>query len=283
MTNAILLISCPDKRGITATVTNFVYENGGNIIHAEQHIDDQENIFFMRIEWSLAGFAIDKDGIGPAFQPIALTFGMNWSLYFFDQAPKVSIFVSKHLHCLYDLLLRHRSGQFNCEMVSVFSNHTDAGMVADEFGLGFHHIPKTKENRAEQEAEEMRILEKEGIDLIVLARYHQIFSGDFVANFANRIINIHHSFLPAFAGERPYDKAYRKGVKLIGATSHYVTAELDEGPIIEQDTVRISHKDSVGDLIRSGEDIEKVVLSRAVRLHLERKILCYGNKTIVFD
>jgi formyltetrahydrofolate deformylase len=284
MIHAILLISSPDKKGITATVTDFVYSNGGNIVHAEQHIDEQDNVFFMRIEWSLDGFKIEKEKIAENFRPIADKFSMKWDLDFNDRLPKVSIFVSKHLHCLYDLLLRYKSGQFRCEIISVISNHPDASRVAEEFGVKFHLFPKTKENKIEQESNEIAILKKDDkVDLIILARYHQIFSGAFVDEFSEKIINIHHSFLPAFAGGKPYEKAYRKGVKIIGATSHYVTEQLDEGPIIEQDTVRISHKDSIEDLIRNGEDLEKVVLSRAVRWHLEKKVLSYSNKTIVFD
>lgn len=283
MSHAILLISCLDQRGITATVTNFIFQNGGNIVHADQHIDDQSNTFFMRVEWALDDFALDKPQIPEAFRPIAAKFKMQWELHFTNERPRVAIFVSKHLHCLYDLLYRFRAGQLRCEVPVIMSNHPDARSIAAEFRAKFHEFPILKENKEAQERRQIEILKHEDIDLIVLARYHQILTGQFVKAFPNRIINIHHSFLPAFAGKEPYHQAYQKGVKIIGATSHYVIEALDEGPIIEQDTVRISHRDSLDDLIRKGEDLEKVVLSRAVRLALERKILCYGNKTVIFD
>ncbi len=281
MSNAILLVSCPDKRGITATITQFVYEHNGNILHADQHIDDQT--FFMRIEWSLTGFSIKKADIGKKFESIAKKFKMKWEIHFTDKKPRMAIFVSKHLHCLYDLLYRYRSGQFRCEIPLIISNHVDAKSLANDFGVAFHRIPITKTNKAKQEQKELYLLKKEQIDFIVLARYHQILTKQFIKNYQNQIINIHHSFLPAFAGANPYKQAYQKGVKIIGATSHYVTEELDEGPIIEQDTVRISHRYTLDDLIHKGEDLEKVVLSRAVRWHLERKILSYNNKTVIFD
>ena len=281
--HAILLISCPDRKGITATVTNFIYKNNGNIVHADQHIDEQTNTFFMRIEWSLKDFSIDKQKINKSFQPISDKFAMTWDLSFTDQIPRTAIFVSKHMHCLYDLLLRYKAGQFPCEIPLVISNHPEAKTVANEFHTQFYEIPITLRNKHVQEKQTMDILKKEKINLIILARYHQILTKHFVGQFSQRIINIHHSFLPAFAGKSPYYQAYQKGVKIIGATSHYVTEELDQGPIIEQDTVRISHRDSLEDLIRKGEDLERVVLSRAVRWHLERKILSYGNKTVVFD
>jgi len=283
MSRAILLISSPDQKGITASVTNFIYKNGGNILHADQHIDGQSNTFFMRIEWSTAGFILPKGKIRDGFAPIASKFRMTWDLYFSDQSSRMAIFVSKHLHCLYDLLLRHRAGHFSCEIPLIISNHPDARDIAREFKIKFLHFSITKSNKKTQEKKEIEILKKKKIDLIVLARYHQILSSDFVHKFTNQIINIHHSFLPAFAGNNPYAQAYRKGVKIIGATSHYVIKELDQGPIIEQDTVRISHRDSLADLIRKGQDLEKMVLSRAVRWLLEKKVLCYGNKTVIFD
>ncbi|MBF0493754.1 MAG: formyltetrahydrofolate deformylase [Candidatus Omnitrophica bacterium] len=283
MPNAILLISCPDKRGITAAVTNFVYDNNGNIVHVEQHIDDQINTFFMRIEWSLEGFKIKREEITRDFSRIAEKFSMKWDLYFTDVLPKTAIFVSKRLHCLYDLLLRYKEGQLACEIALVVSNHPDAGKVAKEFGISFHEFSITSDNKHEQEKKELEVLKKLGIELVILARYHQILSENFVNEYSDKIINIHHSFLPAFPGKDPYAKAYGKGVKIIGATSHYVTKDLDEGPIIEQGTVRISHKDTLAELIRNGEDLEKLVLSRAVLWHLERKVLRYGNKTVVFD
>ncbi|MCK5082983.1 MAG: formyltetrahydrofolate deformylase [Candidatus Omnitrophica bacterium] len=283
MCHAILLVSCPDQKGITASMTNFIYENNGNIVHADQHIDEQSNTFFMRIEWSLDGFDIGKEDIGEHFKAIANKFQMAWDLSFSDQRIRMGIFVSRHLHCLQDLLYRQQAGQLACDIPLIISNHPDARAVADHFGIKFLEIPITEDNKSGQEEVEIKALNEEGIDLIVLARYHQIFTENFVSTFHNRIINIHHSFLPAFAGGNPYLQAYEKGVKIIGATSHYVTEKLDDGPIIEQDTVRISHRDSLDDLVRKGEDLEKVVLSRAVRLALQKKILSYSNKTVIFD
>lgn len=281
--NAILLISCPDAKGITAAVTGFVSKHGGNIIHADQHIDDQTNTFFMRIEWSLNGFQLERQSINGAFAQIALGFNMQWRFHVTDAKPKVAIFVSKHLHCLYDLLYRHHSGQLNCEISCIVSNHPDAKHAAKSFGVAFHEFVILKENKQAVEADQIMLLRQKQIDLIVLARYHQILSKAFVDQFPERIINIHHSFLPAFVGKNPYWQAYDKGVKLIGATSHYVTEDLDQGPIIEQDTVRVSHRDSVEDLKRKGEDLERIVLSRALRWHLGHKVLSYGHKTVIFD
>lgn len=283
MLNAILLISCRDKKGITATVTNFVFKNNGNIEHADQHIDAQSNTFFMRIEWSLKNFKIPKNKIAAGFRSIAREFSMDWNLYFTDETPRVAIFVSSYPHCLVDLLLKHKAGQFKCAIPLIISNHRDAKGIAKNFGIKFFEFPITKQNKLAQEKRQLALLKKENIEAIVLARYGQIFTKQFVDAFSNKIINIHHSFLPAFAGSNPYDQAYRKGVKIIGATSHYITAKLDAGPIIEQDTVRVSHRASLEDLKLKGEDLEKVVLSRAVRLHLERKILVYNNKTVIFD
>jgi formyltetrahydrofolate deformylase len=283
MNHAIMLISCPDSKGITSAVTGFVANNSGNIIHADQHIDSQSNTFFMRIEWSLDGFAFNRDQIKSAFSPIATKFNMSWDLHFTGQKIRTAIFVSRQLHCLYDLLYRYKAGQLSCEIPLIISNHPDAADVAREFKIPYHELIVTADTKAVVEKKQREILEKEKIDLIILARYHQILSPSFVSAYKNRIINIHHSFLPAFIGANPYQQAYQKGVKLIGATGHYVTEALDEGPIIEQDTVRISHRDAPADLVRKGEDLERVVLSRAVRWHLEKKILCYGNKTVVFD
>jgi len=283
MNHAILLISCPDSKGITAAVTGFVSNNSGNIIHADQHIDEHSNTFFMRIEWSLDGFAVPREKITDQFASIASKFQMTWQLHFSGEKKRVAIFVSKHLHCLYDLLYRYRSNQFACDIPVIISNHPDAASIAKDFNIKYHEFAILKENKIEQEKKQLEILKQEKIDLVILARYHQILTPAFVDLYKNRIINIHHSFLPAFAGKNPYLQAHQKGVKVIGATSHYVTEVLDEGPIIEQDTVRISHRDSVQDLVRKGEDLEKVVLSRAVRWNLEKKILCYGNKTVVFD
>ena len=283
MNHAILLISCPDRKGITASVTNFIFQNNGNIVHADQHIDDQSNTFFMRVEWILDDFSIPQEKIEEAFGSIAKKFEMQWKLSFKNQRIRACIFVSKQPHCAVDLLYRHKSGQLACDIPLVISNHRDVENLAENFGIKFLEFPITQANKENQEKKQMELLDKEKIDLIILARYHQILSPAFVKAFPNKIINIHHSFLPAFAGKNPYLQAYEKGVKIIGATSHYVSEELDAGPIIEQDTARISHRNSLEDLVRQGEDLERVVLSRAVRWHLERKILCYGNKTVVFD
>lgn len=283
MSHAILLISCSDRKGITASVTNFVFEHSGNIVHADQHIDEQTNTFFMRIEWSLEGFSVERAGIREAFYPVARKFKMTWELHFTDQIPRAAIFVSRHLHCLADLLYRYRAGQLRCEIPFIVSNHPEAQGLAKESRIRFFEFEISKKNKNAQERRALQILKEQNIDLVILARYHQILTKQFVSAFPNRIINIHHSFLPAFAGKNPYLQAFEKGVKIIGATSHYVTEELDQGPIIEQDTVRVSHRDALEDLQRKGEDLERIVLSRAVRWHLEHKILCYGNKTVVFD
>lgn len=283
MSHAILLISCPDQKGITSAVTSYVFEHGGNIVDASQHIDEQSNTFFMRIEWSLDGFALVSSQVGDSFKPIAEKFGMTWNFYCKNHMPNVAIFVSQHLHCLYDILLRQKAGQLQCRIPLIISNHPQAQVVAQEFGIKFIEMAMDAKNKKSQEQYQLEILKQENIELVLLARYHQILSADFVAQYPNRIINIHHSFLPAFAGKSPYDQAYQKGVKIIGATSHFVIADLDQGPIIEQDTVRISHRDSIQDLKLKGQDLEKIVLSRAVRWYLERKILAYGNKTVVFD
>lgn len=290
MSNAILLISCPDKKGITATVTNFVFKNAGNIEHADQHIDEESKgmagrapTFFMRLEWSLKGFKIAKDEIAAHFENIAREFDMDWKLYFTDEIPRLAIFVSKYLHCFYDLLLRYKSSQLRCKIPLIISNHPHAKEAAKSFGIDYFEFPILKENKLEQERRQIQLVKEAKVDCLILARYGQILTKQFVDEFPNRIINIHHSFLPAFVGRDPYRQAYQKGVKIIGATSHYVTEELDQGPIIEQDTVRVSHRDSLSDLVMKGEDLEKIVLSRAVRWHMERKILVYNNKTVIFD
>ena len=283
MENAILLISCPDTKGIVAKVSNFIYQNNGNIEHADQHIDSETNTFFMRIEWSLKDFRIPKEKIAQKFSSLASEFKMEWNLHFSSEVPVMAIFVSRHLHCLYDLLLRYREGQFKCKIPLIISNHSLAKDIATSSGIKFFEFPITKENKSEQERRQLQLLKENSVDLVVLARYTQILTKQFVDSFPNRIINIHHSFLPAFIGKFPYRQAHLRGVKIIGATSHYVTEELDAGPIIEQDVVRVSHRDSLEDLRRKGEDLEKIVLSRAVRWHLERKILVYNNKTVIFD
>ncbi len=280
---AVLLLFCPDQKGLVASVSDFLYRNDGNIIHADQHTDPEEGIFLQRVEWELAGFRIPREEIGEAFRPIADRFGMTWDLRFSDYVPRIAVFVSKQAHCMYDLLARRNMGELSAEIPLVVSNHPDLRSAAEGFDAEYRHFPITPETKAAQEQAIIELLGAQRVDLIVLARYMQILSGDFVARYPNRIINIHHSFLPAFAGARPYHQAYERGVKVIGATAHYVTAELDQGPIIEQDVVRASHRDSVADLVRKGKDLEKVVLARAVDLHLRNRILVYGNKTVVFD
>jgi len=280
---AVLLLSCPDRRGLVAGVSDFIFRNSGNIINADQHTDPEEAIFLLRIEWELEGFGIPREGIADAFRPIADRFEMTWDLRFSDYVPRIAIFVSKMEHCLYDLLWRQRTGEFQAEIPLVLSNHPDLQPVAESFGVDYRCYPMTSETKAAQEERILEKLEEQRIDLVVLARYMQILSPELVNRYPNRIINIHHSFLPAFAGARPYQQAHERGVKIIGATAHYVTERLDQGPIIEQDVVRVSHRDSVADLIRKGRDLEKVVLARAVNLHLRNGILVYGNKTVVFE
>lgn len=280
---AILLISCPDKKGITAKIANFIYQNNGNIEHADQHIDFQSNTFFMRIEWSLCGFRIPKEKIAQEFSSLTKTFKMRVSLYFSDELPRTAIFASNLTHCLYDLLLRKEEGQLRCEIPLIISNNNKIEQTAKKFNIPFVRFNKTAQNKKQIEKKEIALLKKEKIDLIILARYMQILTEQFIKEFPNRIINIHHSFLPAFIGRDPYEQAYSRGVKIIGATSHYVTKDLDAGPIIEQNTERISHRDSLEDLKAKGQDLEKLVLSRAVQRHIERKILVYNNKTVIFD
>lgn len=281
---AIILIYSPDKPGLVAAVTDFINVNGGNIIHLEQHVDKQEDQFFMRVEWDLENFIIPKEKIGEYFQTMyANKFGMTFKLYFNDYKPKMAIFVSKMSHCLFDILGRYTAGEWNVEIPIIISNHEDLRWVADKFGIEYHVLKIDKTNKAEMEAEQKKLLEDKDVDFIVLARYMQIISDDFIKSYPNRIINIHHSFLPAFIGAKPYHAAYERGVKIIGATSHYVTPELDAGPIIEQDITRISHRDSVKDLVRKGQDLEKIVLSHAIAYHLKRRVLVYKNKTILFS
>ncbi|WP_456397415.1 formyltetrahydrofolate deformylase [Desulfurobacterium sp.] len=280
---ATLLISCPDRKGILAEITGFIARNNGNIIHADQHIDFQKHIFFMRIEWDLEKFKIPKEKIATAFSFIADKFSMKWDLKFNTETPNIAIFVSKYDHCLYDLLYRFKAGEMRGNLKLVISNHRDLEDAVKMFDIDFYHFPKTKETKKEVEEKEIELLKKENVNLIILARYMQILTDNFVRQFPNRIINIHHSFLPAFVGARPYHRAYERGVKIIGATSHYVTEELDQGPIIEQDVVRVNHRDTVEDMIRKGRDLEKIVLAKAVRWHLENKILVYDNKTVIFD
>lgn len=281
---AILLIHCPDKQGILATVTEFLNKNHGNIIYLDQHVDHQESIFYMRVEWELNGFAIPNEKIGEFFEIlIARPLEMNWKLYFTDDIPRMALFVSKMPHCLFDILARYTAGEWDVEIPLIISNHLDLKPVADRFGIDFYHFPINASNKDTQEKLEIELLKEKKTDFVVLARYMQILSTDFINNFPNKVINIHHSFLPAFAGAKPYHAAHERGVKIIGATSHYVTSELDAGPIIEQDVTRCSHIDTVEKLIRKGRDLEKIVLSQAVYKHLQRKILVYKNRTVVFN
>ena len=284
MTTAKLLLHCPDKPGILAEVTDFITVNKGNIIYLDQYVDHVENIFFMRIEWELKDFLVPQEKIEDYFATLyAQKYEMNFRLYFSDTKPRMAIFVSKMSHCLFDLLARYTAGEWNVEIPLIISNHPDLQHVAERFGIPFHLFPITKETKEEQEKKEMELLAKHKITFIVLARYMQVISEQMINAYPNRIINIHHSFLPAFVGAKPYHAAFQRGVKIIGATSHYVTTELDAGPIIEQDVVRITHKDSIEDLVNKGKDLEKIVLSRAVQKHIERKILAYKNKTVIFS
>jgi formyltetrahydrofolate deformylase len=278
----VLLITCPDRRGIVAAVSGFVLEHGGNVLHADQHIDAEAGIFFQRIEFDLTGFDLPREWIADRFRPIAEAFDMTVRLRFSDEHPKTAILASREAHCLHDLLARWHAGDLPTQVRMVVSNHPDHADLAAFFDVPFHHLPVTPETRLAQEQRMVELFDREGIELIVLARYMQILSNGFVDRFPNAIINIHHSFLPAFLGARPYHQAFARGVKVIGATAHYATADLDEGPIIEQDVMRVSHRDSVADLIRKGRDLEKVVLARAVRCHLEHRVLVYGSKTVVF-
>ncbi|MDR2123337.1 MAG: formyltetrahydrofolate deformylase [Flavobacteriaceae bacterium] len=282
--HAIILIYCPDRPGLVAAVTDFINVNGGNIVGLEQHVDRQEGTFFMRVEWELSNFVISKEKIGEYFQTLyANKFNMTFQLYFNDYVPKMAVFVSKMSHCLFDILARYTAGEWKVEIPLIISNHEDLRWVAEKFGIEFHVFKVNKNNKDIIEAEQMALLKEKNIDFIVLARYMQIVSDNFIHNYHDKIINIHHSFLPAFVGARPYHAAYERGVKIIGATSHYVTAELDAGPIIEQDVTRISHRDSIQDLVSKGQDLEKIVLSHAIEHHINRRVLVYKNKTILFS
>ena len=281
MATATLLISCPDQQGLVAKIANFIYANGGNIVHADQHRDEASGLFLSRIEWQLAGFNLPPDLIGPAFNAIAQPLGATWHLHFSAAVPRLAIWVSRQDHCLLDLLWRHRAREFNAEIPLIMSNHPQLEAIAQEFAIDYHHIPLKGEDKGAREAQQLALLKDYRIDLVVLAKYMQILSPEFIRQFP-KVINIHHSFLPAFVGAQPYHRAHERGVKIIGATAHYVTEDLDAGPIIEQDVVRVSHRDGVADLIRKGKDLERMVLARAVRLHLQNRILVYGNRTVVF-
>ncbi len=281
---AVLLIHCPDRQGILATVTEFLNKNRGNILYLDQHVDRVEKIFYMRVEWDLDNFAIPAEKIGEYFETlIGAPLEMTWKIHFSDDTPRMALFVSKMPHALFDILARYTAGEWDVEIPLIISNHETLKPVADRFGIPFRYFPINTENKKEQEDAEIKLMEENNIDFIVLARYMQVLSEEFVKQFPNKIINIHHSFLPAFAGAKPYHAAHERGVKIIGATSHYVTSELDAGPIIEQDVTRCSHVDTIQNLIRKGRDLEKIVLSQAVYKHLQRKILVYKNRTVVFN
>ncbi|MCC5810162.1 MAG: formyltetrahydrofolate deformylase [Ectothiorhodospiraceae bacterium] len=281
--SAQLLIHCPDQRGLIAAVTDFIARHDGNILDLDQHVDAIQGVFFMRVEWELDRFQLQREAIADAFdQACGQPYSMRWKLHFSDQVPRMALFCSKLSHCVYDVLARCQSGEWNVEVPLIVSNHEDLRPVAESFGIPYHVVEVTPENKPEAEARQIALLREHEVDFVVLARYMQILSADFISRYPERIINIHHSFLPAFAGARPYHQAHQRGVKIIGATSHYVTTELDAGPIIEQDVARVTHKDSVEDLVRKGRDLEKIVLARAIWHHLGRKVLCYDNRTVVF-
>jgi len=280
---AILLVECPDQKGLDAAIADFIFRHDGNILHFEQHQAGEERFYLARVEWDLNGFNLNLKDFAREFAPIANKFSMHWRLAISTHRPRVAIFVSKFDHCLVDLLYRQRNGELACEIALIVSNHPDAKRHADFYGIAYQHIAVTKESKQEAEARQLALLRENNIDLIVLARYMQVLSGDFIARYPQQIINIHHSFLPAFIGGKPHQQAYDSGVKLVGATAHYVTEILDEGPIIEQGVTRITHRDGLEDLVEKGRDLEKVVLSRAVRGHIENRILLYANKTVIFE
>ena len=280
---AVLLISCPDQKGLVAAIADFLLRHNANILHADQHQDAELKLFLMRVEWDLAGFDLQPDAFNTAFAPIAKRFDMQWRLAQSAHKSRMAIFVSKFNHCLADLLYRYQNGELHCELPIILSNHEDTRWLADAYHIPFQHLAVHQDAKSDAERTQLAILRDQAVDFIVLARYMQVLSPGFIRHFPNRIINIHHSFLPAFHGAKPYHRAFERGVKLIGATAHYVTDALDDGPIIEQDVARISHRDSLADLVNKGADLEKVVLSRAVKWHLDNRVLVYANKTVVFD
>lgn len=280
---AVLLISCPDQKGLVAAIADFLLAHNANILHADQHQDAERKLFLMRVEWDLADFNLGLSEFDTAFAPLAQKFSMRWKLALSAVKPRLAIFVSKYDHCLADLLYRQQAGELHCEIPLIISNHPDTHWLAEAYRIPFQHMPVSKDGKAEVEKDQLAMLRHHHVDFIVLARYMQVLSSEFIHHYPNRIINIHHSFLPAFHGARPYHRAFERGVKLIGATSHYVTEVLDDGPIIEQDVARISHRDSIEDLMQKGADLEKIVLSRAVRWHIDNRVLVYANKTVVFD
>jgi formyltetrahydrofolate deformylase len=281
--SAILLVQCPDRRGLDAAIANFIYQHEGNILHFEEHQVGEKGFYLARVEWDLNGFQLDINDFPRQFAPVAEEFDMLWRLALGSYRSRVAIFVSKYDHCLVDLLYRQRNGELACEIPLIISNHVDAKRHADFHGIPYHIISVTKENKPQAEQQQLELLQKNEIDLIVLARYMQVLSTDFIRHYPQQIINIHHSFLPAFVGAKPHHQAYDRGVKLIGATAHYVTEVLDDGPIIEQGVARISHRDTLEDLVEKGRDMERVILSRAVRWHIENRILLHANKTVIFE
>jgi len=281
--NAILLLSCPDRKGLVARLSNFIFQNNGNILEADQYTSQREKMFFMRIEWELEGFALNREEIPVVFAPLARQYGMKWRLHFADERPRMAIFVSRNLHCLHDLILRMHMGELNACVEAVVSNHSEAQDLVEQFGIRFFHFAITPDNKREQEKKQLALLRELNVDLMVMARYMQILTGEFIGEYVHRIINIHHSFLPAFSGSHPYQQAFDRGVKIIGATAHYATEQLDEGPIIAQDVEKISHRDTVDDIQTKSRDLERVVLARALRLHLDHKIIVHGAKTVVFE
>ncbi|MEN8191751.1 MAG: formyltetrahydrofolate deformylase [Bacteroidota bacterium] len=280
---AVLLLSCPDRKGLVSEISNFISSNDGNIIDLDEHVDPVEKVFFIRIAWDMNEFKIQPNEWDNAFSPLANKIKADWKINYSNSRPKLALFVSKYDHCLQEVLWRHQIGEFNTDISVIISNHPDLENLADHYKIPFHHFPISKENKAEQEKKEIELLNSLKIDTIILARYMQILSDDFVNEFSDRIINIHHSFLPAFMGGNPYKQAHERGVKIIGATSHFVTADLDEGPIITQDITHISHKDSINDLVRKGRDLERLVLAKAIHCYLDHRVLVYKGKTIVFE
>jgi formyltetrahydrofolate deformylase len=278
---ATLLIACPDRQGLVALLANFIASHNGNIIHADHHTDFTAGLFLSRLEWQLDNFDLKTEEIAPAFSEVVKDLQASWQLHFSDRIRRIAIWVSRQDHCLLDLIWRQKAQEMRCEIPLIISNHENLRSIAAQYGIDFEYVPITKDNKVIQEAQQLEILQKYNIDLVVLAKYMQILSQDFTVKFP-KIINIHHSFLPAFVGAKPYERAYERGVKIIGATAHYVTPDLDAGPIIEQDVVRVSHRDEVSDLVRKGKDLERVVLARAVRYHLQNRVLVYGNRTVVF-
>lgn len=280
---AVLLLSCSDQKGLVASISNFISDIGGNIINLAEHVDSDEKMFFIRVEWKMDEVQYSHSELSTIFKPLADRINAKWRIELAEKKHKIAIFVSKYDHALQEILWRHKLGEFNTEICSIFSNHNELETLAKNYNIPFYHFPINDQNKVEQEQNEINLLKRLGVDLIVLARYMQILSAEFVSEFPNRIINIHHSFLPAFMGGNPYKQAFMRGVKMIGATSHFVTNDLDEGPIIAQDIIRISHKDSVKDLVRKGRDLERLVLAKALHLHLEHRVLVHKGKTIVFE